>query len=110
MLLQCYAPIHFLSWKKCGLAAADAAEKQLARTLLLFVLGLAHANSTRLSRRRSIGRGAVVDRHCLERDAARKNQPVIIGVILRCGDLHSNSNSKAQAAFGIVRQANFAYH
>src|SRR6185437_5606460 len=29
----------------------------------------------------SKGRGAAVDRHCLERDAARENQPVIIGVI-----------------------------
>jgi len=29
--------MHFLSWKQWGLAAADAAEKQLARTLLLLV-------------------------------------------------------------------------
>lgn len=55
-------------------------------------------------------RRASLDRHCLERDAARENQPVIIRVILRCSDLHSNSNSKAQAVFGIVRQANFAHH
>ena len=49
-------------------------------------------------------------RHCLERDAARENQSVIIGVILRGCDLHSHSNSEAQAVFGIVGQANFAHH
>lgn len=58
-----------------------------------------------------VGRpGSAVGRHCLERDAARENQSVIIGVILRGCDLHSNSNSEAQAVFGIVGQANFAHH
>src|SRR6185437_1542414 len=47
----------------------------------------------------SKGRGAAVDRHCLERDAARENQAVIIGVILRCCDLHYPHSFRFAGAF-----------